>query len=168
MYITTYASPVGEMTLAAEGDYLCGLWLAGQKYFGGAVLAGATKEVRDDLPVFDAARGWLVKYFAGKQPPITDLVLQPGGSDFRQGVWKILCDIPYGETLTYGAIARQLGCKSAQAVGGAVGHNPISLIIPCHRVVGADGGLTGYAGGVDVKRRLLALERGEVDWHKLG
>jgi methylated-DNA-[protein]-cysteine S-methyltransferase len=118
----------------------------------------------DDLPVFVAAKNWLDRYFDGQKPDIFELPLVPHGSDFRREVWRILCGIPYGETITYGSIARTMAIKagkarmSAQAVGGAVGHNPISTIIPCHRVVGANGSLTGYAGGVDKKIKLLKHE----------
>jgi len=161
-YKTTHPSPVGPITLASDGECLVGLWLEGQKYYGGTI-AGAMTE-RDDLPIFDATKDWLDRYFAGAQPAISELPLAPIGGEFRQAAWRILCAIPYGEVTTYGAIGKQMAAElgratmSAQAVGGAVGHNPISIIIPCHRVVGADGSLTGYAGGVDVKERLLRLE----------
>lgn len=156
MYKTIVDSPVGGLTLASEGEHITGLWLCGQKYFAEGVRE--EMDTRDDLPVFAQARAWLRAYFAGERPEIASLALAPQGSAFRQSVWKILCEIPYGETTTYGAIAKQLGCKSAQAIGGAVGHNPISIIIPCHRVLGADGSLTGYAGGVDKKIWLLRHE----------
>lgn len=163
---TTYDSPLGELTLAGQDDHLVGLWLAGQKYFG-ATLTGAEPS-GGDLPVFAAAKAWLDRYFAGENPPCSDLSLAPVGSAFRQEVWKLLCEIPYGTVTTYGALAKTLAQRlgrphmSAQAVGGAVGHNPISVIIPCHRVVGSDGSLTGYAGGVAAKQRLLALEGADV------
>jgi len=155
-YSTTHPSPVGLITLASDGASLAGLWLAGQKYHGQSIpeaMAG-----KDDLPIFNAAKQWLDSYFAGEKPAISELPLAPIGSAFRQAVWNILCEIPYGEVITYGEIAKQLGVKSSQAVGGAVGHNPISIIIPCHRVVGANGSLTGYAGGVRTKIKLLELE----------
>lgn len=161
-FSTRYPSPVGMLTLACDGAHLTGLWMEGQKYFGGAIPEPMTE--RDDLPVFRAAKNWLDRYFAGQKPEISELPLHPIGGEFRQEVWKILCEIPYGEVVTYGDIAKkmaaQMGKKtmSGQAVGGAVGHNPISIIIPCHRVVGANGSLTGYAGGVDKKVKLLALE----------
>lgn len=161
-FSTRYPSPVGLLTLACDGAHLTGLWMEGQKYFGGAIPEPMTE--RDDLPVFRAAKNWLDRYFAGQKPKISELPLHPIGGEFRQEVWKILCEIPYGEVVTYGDIAKkmaaQMGKKtmSGQAVGGAVGHNPISIIIPCHRVVGANGSLTGYAGGVDKKVKLLALE----------
>ena len=152
MYKTTYKSPLGELILASDGENLTGLWIKGQKYFGGEGLAK-----KDDLAVFDKTKKWLDSYFAGKKPKISDIPLAPAGSDFRKSVLDILCDIPYGETVTYGSIAKKLG-SCAQAVGGAVGHNPISIIIPCHRVVGTNGSLTGYAGGIDKKIELLKLE----------
>ncbi|MCQ5131320.1 methylated-DNA--[protein]-cysteine S-methyltransferase [Butyricicoccus faecihominis] len=161
-FSTRYPSPVGLLTLACDGAHLTGLWMEGQKYFGGAIPEPMTE--RDDLPVFRAAKNWLDRYFAGEKPEISELPLHPIGGEFRQEVWKILCEIPYGEVVTYGDIAKKMAAKkgkktmSSQAVGGAVGHNPISIIIPCHRVVGASGSLTGYAGGVDKKVKLLALE----------
>ena len=154
-YIAHYSSPLGSMTLASDGTALTGLWFNGQKYF-----ADTLKEVQTlnpNLPIFDLTRQWLDIYFSGKEPTFTPpLLLQ--GSPFRKQVWQFLLEIPYGRTMTYGELARKLQCKSAQAVGGAVGHNPISIIIPCHRVIGADGSLTGYAGGVERKASLLKLE----------
>ena len=159
-YIAHYSSPLGSMTLASDGTALTGLWFNGQKYF-----ADTLKEVQTlnpNLPVFDLTRQWLDIYFSGKEPTFTPpLLLQ--GSPFRKQVWQLLLEIPYGRTMTYGELARKLQCKSAQAVGGAVGHNPISLIIPCHRVIGADGSLTGYAGGVERKASLLKLESNKQD-----
>jgi len=161
-YTTTHPSPVGLLTLASDGDNLVGLWIEGQKYHSNTLSGEATK--KDDIPVFSMAKAWLNRYFDGKNPAITALPLAPTGGDFRQGIWSILCEIPYGETTTYGDIAKRLAEKenknsmSAQAVGGAVGHNPISIIIPCHRVVGSNGNLTGYAGGIDTKKQLLELE----------
>ena len=145
------------MTLASDGEALVGLWFDGQKHFG-ASLDGAHMEKR--LPVFDQADQWLNVYFSGREPDFTPL-LRPRGTAFQQAVWRRLLEIPYGRTVTYGEIAAALGLPpgSARAVGGAVGRNPISLIIPCHRVVGADGSLTGFAGGVERKTRLLALEK---------
>lgn len=168
-YHTAYSSPVGKLTLAcnAAGTELVGLWIEGQKYHGGSI-AQEIWEAGRDLPALDAAKAWLDAYFAGKRPGISGLPLAPAGSAFRQEVWRILCDIPYGEVVTYGDIAGQMAEKmgrrtmSGQAVGGAVGHNPISIIIPCHRVVGASGSLTGYAGGIHIKERLLALEGADM------
>ena len=158
IYLTTLPSPVGELTLAADGAALTGLWMEGQKYFG----AGLPETVQEDnLSVFQETKAWLEAYFA--RAPLPALPpLAPHGSPFRQAVWRLLLEIPYGTVTTYGALAqklRQQGISAAaQAVGGAVGHNPISILIPCHRVVGSDGSLTGYAGGVEKKRYLLELE----------
>ena len=161
-YSTTYPSPLGLITIASTEDALVGLWIEGQKYFIGSLKEPLTE--RPDLPILIQARQWLDRYFAGEQPSLTELKLAPMGSDFRQRVWSILCQIPYGETTTYGEIAKQVAAElgretmSAQAIGGAVGHNPISIIIPCHRVVGTNGSLTGYAGGIDKKIWLLTHE----------
>lgn len=164
-YLTIYMSPVGQLTLASDGSSLVGLWIEGQKYFGMTV--GEEMVMRDDLPVFTDVKHWLDRYFQGKKPPISELPLAPIGSEFRQTIWSILCEIPYGKTITYGELAKEAAKRlhkekmSAQAAGGAVGHNPISIIIPCHRVVGTNGSLTGYAGGLDVK--VYLLEHEEVD-----
>ena len=155
-YSAICPSPVGPLTLASDGEALIGLWLEGQKYFGGTVGGELTR--REDLPVFDAARAWLERYFSGEKPQPSELPLRPMGSPFRQQVWKLLQEIPYGQVTTYGALARELDEASPRAVGSAVGRNPISIIIPCHRVVGADGSLTGYAGGIAAKAKLLELE----------
>lgn len=160
-YSTTHPSPVGIITLACKDNKLSGLWLEGQKYFGDTI--PEKMEEKDDIPVFHETKKWLDRYFAGEQPAISELSLDPIGGEFRQMVWDILCAIPYGEVTTYGSIAKQIAAQtgknmSAQAVGGAVGHNPISIIIPCHRVVGSTGSLTGYAGGVKTKIKLLELE----------
>ena len=162
-YSCHYRSPLGDMTLASDGDALTGAWFDGQKYFG-STLHGSP--VTADLPGFRLSRAWLDRYFSGELPD--DLPpLRPEGSVFRLAVWALLEDIPYGTTRTYGALARELARRtgrnvSAQAVGGAVGHNPLSLFIPCHRVVGSDGSLTGYAGGVRLKERLLRLEGADM------
>jgi len=161
-YSTIYPSPVGTITLACDNDNLVGLWLEGQKYHGGTIPEEMIEN--NDLPLFDAVKKWLDRYFTGDKPSISELPLAPIGGKFRQGVWGILCEIPYGEVITYGDIAKKMAVKmnknsmSSQAVGGAVGHNPISIIIPCHRVVGSNGSLTGYAGGVNTKVKLLELE----------
>ena len=161
-YQTKYSSPLGEITLASDGESLVGLWFVGQKYYGGSVHGEMLP--KDDLPVFAAAKDWLDRYFAGERPEIHELPLAPIGGAFRQKVWKLLCEIPYGEVTTYGTLAKKIAAlegkssMSAQAVGGAVGHNPISIMIPCHRVVGANGSLTGYAGGIERKTALLTLE----------
>ena len=161
-YITECDSPFGKLTLASDGENLVGLWLEEQKYHGASILNGSQK--KDDVPVFDMAKKWLKKYFAGENPDASKLPLKPIGGDFRQEVWNILNQIQYGKVVTYGDIAKKIAVKmgkkkmSAQAVGGAVGHNPISIIIPCHRVIGSNGNLTGYAGGIDIKIKLLKLE----------
>ncbi len=161
-YTHHYASPLGGITLASNGEGLTGLWFDGQKYFADTL---APEHTEKDLPVFGQAERWLNEYFSGRNPGFTP-PLSLRGSPFRRAVWELLLQIPYGETRTYGELAAQiaahggLASMSAQAVGGAVGHNPVSLIVPCHRVIGANGSLTGYAGGVDVKEKLLALEKG--------
>jgi len=168
-YSTTYKSPIGILTIACNDGNMVGLWTEGQKYFGGTISEEMTE--KNDIPIFDTARDWLDMYFAGERPAISKLPLAPKGSEFRKKVWGILCGIPYGEVITYGDIAKKMATEmdkesmSSQAVGGAVGHNPISIIIPCHRVVGSNGSLTGYAGGIDKKIKLLELEG--VDISKL-
>lgn len=159
-----YTSPLGGILLAADACGLTGLWFDGQKYFGGKLPAACTER---EIPVLAQTKRWLDLYFAGKKPDFLP-PLYPAGSAFRQAVWALLLQIPYGQTTTYGALAKQLAAKlgrprmSAQAVGGAVGHNAISILIPCHRVVGANGSLTGYAGGIDKKVQLLELERADL------
>ena len=166
IYRTDYESPLGRVTLASDGESIVGLWLEGQKYFGDTVNGEMHRE--DRLAIFAKTRDWLDRYFLGEKPAIAEILLAPAGNRFRQEVWKILCDIPYGEVMTYGAIARMIAERlgrekmSAQAVGGAVGHNPVSIIIPCHRVVGANGSLTGYAGGIRTKIRLLEHEKADM------
>ncbi|MDR1025901.1 MAG: methylated-DNA--[protein]-cysteine S-methyltransferase [Lactobacillus sp.] len=155
-YSTLYTSPIGEITLACKDDKLVGLWMEGQKYHGDTIPEKMIEN--NDCPVFEKTRNWLDRYFAGRTPSISELSLAPIGSEFRQSVWNILCQIPYGKVITYGDIAKKMGIKSAQAVGGAVGHNPISIIIPCHRVVGSNGSLTGFSAGVKTKIKLLELE----------
>ena len=161
-FISHYDSPLGGMTMASDGTHLVGLWFDGQKHFVDTL--DKKHEERDDLAIFEQTRHWLDLYFTGIVPDFTPALLWRG-NEFRRHVWEILLTIPYGHTMTYGdiahIIAQEKGTKtmSAQAVGGAVGHNPISLIIPCHRVIGADGSLTGYAGGVEKKKWLLERER---------
>jgi methylated-DNA-[protein]-cysteine S-methyltransferase len=161
-YKTSYQSPVGKLTLAGDGESLIGLWIEGQKYYGNNLPEEVTE--MDDTPVFSKTKKWLDRYFSGKKPSVSGLSMAPFGGAFRQGVWQILSAIPYGEVCTYGRIAKLMAEKtgktrmSAQAVGGAVGHNPIGIIIPCHRVVGSNGSLTGYAGGIGIKIKLLELE----------
>jgi len=157
MYLSVIDSPFGPLTLTANETALTGLWFPRQTY------APAHPEgiYRPDHPVFKQTADWLATYFSRSSPPPMP-PLAPQGTDFRQAVWQQLLEIPYGSTTTYGAIANQLRVAgrrvSAQAVGGAVGHNPISILIPCHRVIGANGSLTGYAGGLEIKRQLLLLE----------
>lgn len=155
-------SPLGSITLASDGEALTGLWFDGQKYFP-AMLG---KE-ENGLPIFEQARRWLDLYFDGTAPDFTP-PLKPKGTAFQKAVWEILRSIPYGKTMTYGEIAGRVAAQkglarmSAQAIGGAVGHNPISILIPCHRVVGTNGSLTGYAGGVERKEKLLTLEKADL------
>ena len=165
-YTVNYSSPVGRLTLAGCEKGISGLWLEGQKYFESTLPESA--EVCEDFPVLTMAKQWLDRYFAGDRPAIRELPLAPAGSEFRQQVWQILCGIPYGQVTTYNEIAKQMAAllnrdhMSAQAVGGAVAHNPISIIIPCHRVVSTNGSLTGYAGGIDKKIKLLELEGADL------
>ena len=155
-YIQPYTSSLGNITLASDGTYLTGLWFDGQK-FDRATLSKSY--IEKDLPVFEEVKHWLNIYFSGKEPDFMPPI-QTESTAFRMQVWKILTSIPYGQTITYGEIAKKISdTMSCQAVGQAVGHNPISIIIPCHRVVGADGSLTGYAGGIERKIKLLELER---------
>ena len=159
--ICTYPSPLGSLLLAAENDALTGLWLPGQKYYAAGLPENAAED--PSLPALRAAAEWLDAYFTGERPEISALPLAPGGSDFQKLIWGLLREIPYGETTTYGALAAKaesrLGRKTAaRAVGAAVGRNPISILIPCHRVLGADRSLTGYAGGLDKKELLLRHE----------
>ena len=160
-FIQHYNSPLGGILLAADEIGLTGLWFNGQKYFARSLPAGYTEQ---NTPALSEAKRWLEVYFTGKKPDFMP-PLHIVGSAFRRAVWEILLQIPYGKTTTYGEIARQLAKKqklprmSAQAVGGAVGHNEISIIIPCHRVVGSGGALVGYAGGLEAKAYLLGLER---------
>lgn len=148
-----YDSPLGRITLAGRGDALAGLWLEGQKHFARTLGPDVTC---GSLPVFGEVERWLDLYFSGREPDFTPR-LDLRGTTFQQRVWKALLDIPYGETISYGELAGRLG-TSARAVGGAVGRNPVSIIVPCHRVVGSNGWLGGYAGGPELKARLLALE----------
>ena len=161
MYTLHYDSPLGGILLAADEVGLTGLWFDGEKYFADTL---DPEHKAQETPILREAKRWLDVYFRGQEPDFTP-PLHPIGSPFRQEVWALLLQIPYGQTTTYGALAKQLaeinGGKrvSAQAVGGAVGHNPVSIIVPCHRVVGSDGSLTGYAGGIDKKAKLLTLEK---------
>lgn len=159
-----YNSPIGGITMASDGESLCGLWFDGQKYFASTV-KGETED--KSLPVFEKSKKWLDIYFSGEEPDFTPK-LSLNGSKFRKAVWDILLTIPYGSVMTYGEIARIMAKQSgiakmsSQAVGGAVGHNPVSIIVPCHRVVGTNGNLTGYAGGIDKKISLLKNEKTDI------
>lgn len=166
MYKTYYSTPLGRMLLISDGDNLLALKLECHRFY--EKFEDSDLNQKDDLEVFKSTKKWLDHYFAGKAPDIEELSLSPAGSKFRQDVWKILCGIPYGGVITYGEIAKKLAQNtdkkmSAQAVGGAVGHNPISIIIPCHRVVGANNNLTGYGGGIKNKIKLLKLEKVDVE-----
>lgn len=164
-YIDTYASPLGIITMGSNGRQLTGLWFEGQKHFADTL---CDRPQHLSLPIFDETRTWLDVYFQGKRPTFTPPILL-NDTPFRTAVWQLLLTIPYGETTTYKDIARQWarqhGVKSmsSQAVGGVVGRNPISIIIPCHRVIGTNGSLTGYAGGLDRKRWLLQWEQQNTD-----
>jgi methylated-DNA-[protein]-cysteine S-methyltransferase len=164
LYTSTLKTPLGPITVAAENEALTGLWFVNQKYYPCQRSEWIDKS---DYPLFKSLEAWLRDYFSGKNPK-PDFKLDPRGTVFQKRVWKLLLKIPYGKTSTYGAIAKGLAglpnrqvaekSSSARAVGGAVGHNPISILIPCHRVLGASGNITGYAGGIDKKRALLQLE----------
>ena len=164
IYVSYYKSPIGNITMASDGESLYGLWFDGQKYFASTV-KGETED--KTLPVFEQTKKWLDIYFSGNEPDFTPK-LSLNGSEFRKAVWDILLTIPYGSVMTYGEIAKimakQCGAAgmSAQAVGGAVGHNPVSIIVPCHRVVGTNGNLTGYAGGIDKKISLFNFEKADM------
>ena len=163
MIYTNLKSPLGEITASAENDALTGLWFVGQKYYP-ADKGTWTYDLGH--PIFIRLHQWLEDYFAGKRN-IALPKLEPKGTAFQKAVWEVLLEIPYGHVTTYGEIAKKIAnakglhSMSAQAVGGAVGHNPISILIPCHRVVGADGSLTGYAGGLEKKKALLHIEQAD-------
>lgn len=163
-YTSQYQSPLGTVILASDGESLTGLWFQGQKYFAQTLEKEQEEKI---LPVFQQTHRWLTCYFRGEKPDFTP-PLHFQGTPFRRSVWELLLQIPYGTVTTYGEIAKKIAeqmgqdTMSAQAVGGAVGHNPISIIVPCHRVVGSDGSLTGYAGGIDKKIKLLEIEKVEM------
>lgn len=164
-YTATYQSPIGGILLAADDIGLTGLWFEGGKYYA----EGLDLEHEEKwLPVFDTAKKWLDIYFSGREPDFMP-PMHMIGSPFRLSIWKLLVQIPYGRTISYGELAKMaarekgIASMSPQAVGGAVGHNRISILIPCHRVIGANGSLTGYAGGVDKKERLLLLENADME-----
>ena len=162
MYIQYYKSPLGRITIASDGKSVTGLWIDGQKYFG-STLEG--ERLEGYLPVFKQAEQWLDIYFGGKDPGFALPLSMENATPFRKTVWEILLSIKYGHTMSYGMIAdiiakqRGTGNMSAQAVGGAIAHNPFLIIVPCHRVIGSDGSLTGYAGGMEKKKFLLELEK---------
>ena len=163
-YSTTYLSPLGTITLGCDSNNnLVGLWFETTKHHGEPSADKMTEN--NNMPIFHQTKEWLDRYFSGKNPAISELQLAPIGGEFRQIIWNLLCEIPYGEVITYGDIAKRAAKKmkkekmSSQAVGGAVGHNPISIIIPCHRVIGTKGNLTGYGGGINTKVKLLELEK---------
>ena len=164
VYTCKYKSPLGNILLAADEIGVTGLWFEGQKYFANTL---PDEHIPKETGILTEAKKWLDVYFDGEEPKFIP-PLHPAGSEFRQAVWQILLQIPYGQTITYGEIARRMAeikntsHMSAQAVGGAVGHNEISIIIPCHRVVGTNGSLTGYAGGIAKKISLLELERADM------
>lgn len=163
-YVSRYDSYLGEITLASNGKELTGLWFDGQKGFAGNL---PEEYEEKELPIFEQTKKWLDIYFSGKAPDFTPPVAMDGISPFRKRVWEIMLDIPYGQTRTYGQIAKQIESEtgkrvSAQAVGGAVGHNRVSIVIPCHRVIGSDGNLTGYSGGVVKKTALLIAEGADM------
>ncbi len=159
-YTSCYKSPLGDILLSADDTGLTGLWFYGQKYFA---LSLDKEHEENELEIFRTAKKWLDIYFSGREPDF-NVPLHLIGTSFRKDVWEILRSVPYGSTVTYGEVARRLAQKrglshmSAQAAGNAVGHNPISIIVPCHRIIGANGNLTGYAGGIDKKIQLLKLE----------
>ena len=162
-YINYYQSPLGKILLAADNEGLSGLWFEGQKYYASGL---DSEHKMGDLPIFDVAKRWLDIYFEGREPEyMPSLHLSLFGTVFQVDVWRSLMKIPYGTTTTYGEIAQSINSQrnafktSARAVGNAVGRNPISIIIPCHRVIGSNGKLTGYAGGIDRKKKLLELEK---------
>ncbi len=169
IYTSYYNSPVGKLLLASKNNKLIGVWIENQKYY----LSNLKEkmQIKDDEEILIKTKNWLDRYFENKNPHISELDIEPIGTDFSKKVWTILCTIPYGKVITYGEIAKKISKAmnkdkmSAQAVGNAVAHNPISIIIPCHRVIGANGNLTGYAGGLDIKMRLLKHEG--VDISKL-
>ena len=169
IYKTYYNSPVGKLLIASKDGKLIGLWIEGQKYYLGKIKDELIENDKEEILV--KTKKWLDKYFLGENPKISDLEISLNGTSFEKVVWELLKKIPYGEVTTYKELSKKVAKKlgkekmSAQAVGGAIGHNPISIIIPCHRVVGTDGSLTGYAGGIDKKVKLLKHEK--VNMEKL-
>jgi methylated-DNA-[protein]-cysteine S-methyltransferase len=167
-YKTEYKSPLGNITICCnEQENIVGLWFENQKYFANNINGKITEN--NNLKIFIKTKNWLDKYFAGNKPNIKEIPIEFIGTKFQKSVWKILYKIPYGKVITYGDIAKQIAKKkgitkmSAQAIGGAVGHNPISVIVPCHRVIGKNGNLTGYAAGLDKKKKLLQIEKVDIN-----
>jgi methylated-DNA-[protein]-cysteine S-methyltransferase len=164
-YIHVIKSPVGMLTLSSDGKNICGLWIEGQKYFAKTL---GKDVLEQNMPIFENVHNWLDIYFSGKEPDFMP-PLMPKGSPFQKWVWNNLCKIPYGKTTTYGELAKQFEFEnrgkrtSSRAIGGAAGHNPVSILIPCHRVIGKTGNPTGYAGGIDKKMTLLKLEGIVID-----
>ncbi|MDR2021570.1 MAG: methylated-DNA--[protein]-cysteine S-methyltransferase [Treponema sp.] len=163
-YVYKIKSPVGMLTVSSDGKNVSGLWIEGQKYFAKTL---GKDVLEQNLPIFEDVKKWLGIYFSGKEPDFMP-PLMPEGSPFQKSIWNILRKIPYGQITSYGAIAKQLELEnngkpaSARAAGSAVGHNPVSILIPCHRVIGKNGDLTGYAGGLAIKRKLLQMEGVEI------
>ncbi len=163
MFYTNYKSPLGKIIIIGNSQNICGVYFEGQKYFLYKIREDLIEN--NDLEIFKLTKHWLDRYFKKENPKISEIPIAPIGTNFQKLIWEILCKIPYGETSSYGEIAKKAAKIlnkdriSAQAVGGAIGHNPISIIIPCHRVIGANGNLTGYAGGIDRKIKLLELEK---------
>ena len=155
VFTCEYASPLGKMLLACNDTGIIGAWFEGQKFYASGI---SEYTISPDKKYLAKAAEWLDEYFGGGRPDINLLPLSPNGTDFQRRVWSALCEIPYGETVTYGELAKKLGGTSPRAVGTTVGRNPISVIIPCHRVIGANGSLTGYAGGIMRKNQLLEIE----------
>ncbi len=166
LFTTNYISPIGNISILTNQDALLHLAIAGQSFPND--LVKKCINTNNELEIINATTDWLDAYFAGKKPSVSSLVLAPQGSAFRQNVWELLLQIPYGVVRTYGDIAKEIAAKkgiakmASQAIGGAVGHNPIPIIIPCHRVIGANRNLTGYSGGIDLKLKLLAHEGFDV------
>ena len=158
-----YTSPIGLLSIVATDQYLFGIWVEGQNHFERGLIADNIEEVKTH-PVLNQAISYLDDYFLGQNPSLSELPLAPIGTDFEKKVWSYLREIPFGTTVTYGQIAKDLSVASAQAVGGAVGRNPWSILVPCHRVLGANKRLTGYAAGLERKAWLLNHERADYKY----
>jgi len=158
-----YTSPIGLLSIVATDQYLFGIWVEGQNHFERGLIVDNIEEVKTH-PVLNQAISYLDDYFLGQNPSLSELPLAPIGTDFEKKVWSYLREIPFGTTVTYGQIAKDLSVASAQAVGGAVGRNPWSILVPCHRVLGANKRLTGYAAGLERKAWLLNHERADYKY----